>query len=60
MHRRCLTQQELARRAHVHPVTLSLALNGRPVFPSTLDKITRALRTVPIDELQLIKTRAEL
>lgn len=52
MARRGLTGSELARRAHLSPGTVSQAVNGRPVAPRTMSKLTIALLAVdPISGL---------
>lgn len=45
--RRGLTQEEFCRLAGVAEPTLSRALNGRPVQPTTLRKLDVALRRAP-------------
>lgn len=48
MARRGLSGNELARRAHLSPGTVSQAVNGRPVAPRTPDKIAIALLSTKV------------
>lgn len=48
MARRGLSGNELARRAHLSPGTVSQAINGRSVAPRTLDKLAVALLSTEV------------
>lgn len=56
--RRGLSQEEFCRLAGIAEPTLSRALNGRPVQPTTLRKLDVALRRAPMVADGLIAAEA--